>query len=62
MQNEDGSLLEVIGIMLRSKEAVLFSSISLVIFLVVTYLYNSKFPNHEYPEFFGILKCIAPVV
>ncbi|WP_410984055.1 hypothetical protein [Bacillus cereus] len=62
MHKEDGSLLDVIGLMLRSKDVLLFSSLSFIIFLVSTYFYNSKFPNHKYPEFFGILKYIAPVV
>ncbi|MDM5195775.1 hypothetical protein QUG02_22720 [Bacillus hominis] len=62
MQKEDGSLFEVIGIALRSKEVLLFSSLSLVIFLAATYFYNSKFPNHKYPEFLGVLKYIAPIV
>ncbi|MGH0429158.1 hypothetical protein ACQVPL_07690 [Bacillus hominis] len=62
MQKEDGSLFEVIGIALRSKEVLLFSSLSLVIFLIATYFYNSKFPNHKYPEFLGVLKYIAPIV
>ncbi|KFM99812.1 hypothetical protein D0U04_04450 [Bacillus clarus] len=62
MHKEGGSLLEVIGLALRSKEVVLFSSLSLIIFLVATYLYNSKFPNYKYSEFFVILKYIAPIV
>ncbi len=62
LHKEDGSLLEVIGLMLRSKDVLLFSPLSLIIFLVSTYFYNSKFPNYKYPEFFGILKYIAPVV
>ncbi|AFU15446.1 hypothetical protein ACW4EZ_24235 [Bacillus toyonensis] len=62
MQKEDGSLFEVISIALRSKEVLLFSSLSLVIFLTATYFYNSKFPNHKYPEFLGALKYIASIV
>ncbi|MEN1937569.1 hypothetical protein AAIE21_18745 [Paenibacillus sp. 102] len=61
MRKEDGSLLEIIGLMLRSKDVLLFSFLSLIIFLVSTYFYNSKFPHHKYPEFFGILKYVAPV-
>ncbi len=56
------TLFEVIGIALRSKEVLLFSSLSLVIFLTATYFYNSKFPNQKYPEFLGGLKYIAPIV
>ncbi|WIG41370.1 hypothetical protein [Bacillus toyonensis] len=62
MQKEDGSLFEVISIALRSKEVLLFSSLSLVIFLTATYFYNSKFPNHKYPEFLDALKYIASIV
>ncbi|WP_459503291.1 hypothetical protein [Bacillus sp. C1] len=62
MHKEEGSLREVIGVLLRSKDVLLFSSLSLIIFLVATYFYNSKFPNHKYPEFFGILKYVAPVM
>ncbi|PHB54819.1 hypothetical protein COI41_22705 [Bacillus toyonensis] len=62
MQKEDGSLFEVISIALRSKEFLLFSSLSLVIFLTATYFYNSKFPNHKYPEFLVALKYIASII
>ena len=62
LYKEDGSLLEVIRLMLGAKDVLLFSSLTLIIFLVSTYFYNSKFLNHKYPEFFGILKYIAPVV
>ncbi|PFJ19495.1 hypothetical protein COD67_08645 [Bacillus cereus] len=62
MQKEDKSLLKAIGIMLRPKEVLLFASLSFVIFLTATYLYNSKFPNCKYTKFLDALKYVAPVV
>jgi len=59
-QNE--SLFRLVGTMLKSKDVIVFSFLSLVIFVISTNFYNVKFPNHKYPEFLRILKSIAPVV
>ncbi|WIY60727.1 hypothetical protein [Bacillus arachidis] len=62
MNTQNESLFRLVGTMLKSKDVIVFSFLSLVFFVISTYFYNVKFPNHKYPEFLGILKSIAPVV
>ncbi|HFU7053819.1 hypothetical protein ACS2QU_11020 [Bacillus cereus group sp. Bce005] len=59
MGTPNESFLSVLGRLSISFEVILFSITTLIIFLISTYFYNHKFPNHRYPAFLEFLSYIA---
>ncbi|OPA40461.1 hypothetical protein CN893_02595 [Bacillus thuringiensis] len=44
---------------MKTKIVVFFSITSIIFFIVFTYVYNQKLPNHKYPQWGEFLKYIS---
>ncbi|MDA1775141.1 hypothetical protein PDJ95_28065 [Bacillus cereus] len=59
MKTPNESFISVLGRLSLSLDVIFFSIVTLIIFLVSTYFYNHKFPNHRYPAYLEFLSYIA---